>query len=161
VLSFQKIVRKNKISAEKNKTLIIELCTEVWHKGNLGALNGYFAEDVIFHRPLPGFESDPIEGRKFHAMQMGQAFSEGSGSMQAPFADGDYVFSQWSFSGKHAGVFMGIEPKGNQVSISGMEMFRIVNGKIVEYWHEENWFGFLSDLGCATKDQCPASNARR
>jgi predicted ester cyclase len=42
---------------------------------------------------------------------------------------------------------MGIAPTGKQVTLSGMMIDRIVNGKIVEEWEEWDSLGMMRQLG--------------
>ncbi len=51
------------MSAEDNKTLIREIIEEVWNRGNLAAVDRYFAPDYVDHAPLPGQGPGP-EGYK-------------------------------------------------------------------------------------------------
>ena len=37
-------------------------------------------------------------------------------------------------TGKHVGEAMGIPPSNQDVSIRGMEIWRVANGKVAEHW---------------------------
>ena len=62
-------------------------------------------------------------------------------------AEGDRVAVRWTGSGTHTGEIMGVPPSGVRVSATGIFVFHIKDGKIVEYW--ENWdtLGFLQQIG--------------
>ena len=45
--------------------------------------------------------------------------------------------------GAHQGEFMGIPPTGEQVSVKGIEIGRIKDGKFVEGWLNSDGLGFL------------------
>jgi predicted ester cyclase len=49
-------------------------------------------------------------------------------------------------SGTHRGVFMGIPPTGKQVTVPGIHIWRIKDGKIVEHWGESDWLGMMQQL---------------
>ncbi len=38
-------------------------------------------------------------------------------------------------------------PTGNRVTVTGMDMVRVAEGKIVEWWHIEDMLGMLQQLG--------------
>jgi hypothetical protein len=43
----------------------------------------------------------------------------------------------WKFTGTHQGSFFGNEPSNRQISIHGVDIFRVVNGLFTEQWHVE------------------------
>ena len=54
---------------------------------------------------------------------------------------------RFTFHGSHQGEFMGIAPTGKQVTMSGINIFRIADGKIVEMWNQEDVLGMMQQLG--------------
>ena len=42
---------------------------------------------------------------------------------------------------------MGIAPTGNRVEVSGIDILRIVDGKVVEHWGNYDDLGTLQQLG--------------
>jgi predicted ester cyclase len=49
--------------------------------------------------------------------------------------------------GTHQGTFMGIPPTGKRVKVSGIDIFRLTGGKIVERWAEIDTPGMLQQIG--------------
>lgn len=49
----------------------------------------------------------------------------------------DRAMLYWDYSGTNTGSFFGAPPSGNRVSIKGVEIFRVKDGKIVDMWHIE------------------------
>jgi steroid delta-isomerase-like uncharacterized protein len=49
-------------------------------------------------------------------------------------AEGDRVMVRWSSRGTHLGESHGLPPSGKQVTNSGINIFRIADGKIAEVW---------------------------
>jgi steroid delta-isomerase-like uncharacterized protein len=62
-------------------------------------------------------------------------------------AEGDKVIARWTSIRTQAGYFQGIPPTGKRVSMSGMTIFRLDNGKIVEEWSVSDMLGLLTELG--------------
>lgn len=60
---------------------------------------------------------------------------------------GDKVAHRWTFAGTHRGEIMGIEPTGRSVTVKGIEMNRIADGKIAESWAISDALGLLEQLG--------------
>ena len=49
--------------------------------------------------------------------------------------------------GKHEGELFGIPRTGKDIRVSGIAIWRIEDGKIVEHWHETNQLGLMQQLG--------------
>ena len=49
--------------------------------------------------------------------------------------------------GTHRGAMMGIPPTGKQVTIKGIAIHRIANGKVVENWVTMDMLSVMQQLG--------------
>jgi len=50
-------------------------------------------------------------------------------------------------TGKHDGDLMGVAPTGKQVTVSGLTLSRLSNGKVVEEYTNWDTFGMMQRLG--------------
>jgi len=62
-------------------------------------------------------------------------------------ADGDLVAASVEFGGTHRGEFQGIPPTNKRVSFTGIEVNRMVDGKVEEHWVELDLLGMMQQLG--------------
>jgi len=62
-------------------------------------------------------------------------------------AEGDKVAGRVTAYGKHEGELFGIPRTGKDIRVSGIAIWRIEDGKIVEHWHETNQLGLMQQLG--------------
>ncbi len=63
-------------------------------------------------------------------------------------AEGDRVCTRWTWNATHTGDFMGIQPTGMQVSMTGMTVHRCRDdGKLVEGWWQYDLLGLMGQLG--------------
>ncbi len=62
-------------------------------------------------------------------------------------AEGDRVVVRWSAQGSHEGELMGIPATGKPVKVTGIDISRIVAGKIVEAWGEFDGMGIMQQIG--------------
>lgn len=62
-------------------------------------------------------------------------------------AEGDKVVFRVTVHGTHKGEFKGIAPTGKQVTMTGMQIWRIEGGKIVEGWFNRDDLGLMQQLG--------------
>jgi predicted SnoaL-like aldol condensation-catalyzing enzyme len=58
----------------------------------------------------------------------------------------DYVSVRWIGSLVHAAEFMGYEPSGEAVELSGVDVFRLSDGRIAERWNHEVGLGLVEQL---------------
>jgi predicted ester cyclase len=62
-------------------------------------------------------------------------------------AEGDKVVTRWTSMGTHSGVFMGVAATGKPLTLNGIRIDRIADGKIVEMWAQLDLLGLLQQLG--------------
>ena len=55
--------------------------------------------------------------------------------------------TRWSVQGTHQGMFRGHSPTGKQMSVTGIVIDRIVDGKAVEGWMEMDTLHQMQQLG--------------
>jgi predicted ester cyclase len=53
----------------------------------------------------------------------------------------------WTAQATHLGEFQGIPPSGQPGIVSGISIFRLANGSIVECWTNYDALGLLQQLG--------------
>jgi predicted ester cyclase len=118
---------------EKNKVLVRRFLEEQF-KGNIDIIDELLAPDFVDHSLLPGQEPDR-EGYKHSTVEMNAIFSNFSITIEEQVAEGDLVSTWYTASVTHdRGPFMGIAPSGNQITFTGVNLHRVVGGKIVEEW---------------------------
>ncbi len=58
----------------------------------------------------------------------------------------DKAMVYWTFEGTHTGIFFGNQATGNKISINGVDIFRINDGKFVEQWHVEELMSLFKQM---------------
>lgn len=61
-------------------------------------------------------------------------------------AEGDFVWVLHTHTATHTGPFMNLPPTGKTAIVSGIELFRLKNGKIVEFWRKDDDASLLMQL---------------
>jgi predicted ester cyclase len=113
---------------EENKTLV-RGWIEAYNQRNLD-FDKFIASDYIDHT-----NQVDKEGLK-QLFSMGlQAFPDEQETIENIVAEGDMVWVFLSYSGTHKGEFMGFAPTGNKITAKAVDIYRIVNGKLAEYWN--------------------------
>jgi predicted ester cyclase len=75
------------------------------------------------------------------------ALSDYHETIEDIIAEGDKVWVLLTYTAIHTGEFHGIAPTGNKLKAMAVDIHRIVNGKILEYWNVTNGLDFFKPLG--------------
>lgn len=62
-------------------------------------------------------------------------------------AEGAQVVERWTIRGTHQGHFQSIPPTGKHVTYTGIDIFRIVDGKLVLVGQSVDRLGMMQQLG--------------
>ncbi len=131
--------------AEENKA-IVESIYEMFMADDWEGLADYFEPDFVDHNPEPG-QGPGFEGLRNMFREIRNGFPEFNIDVGHIIAEGEYVSTRVVFSGTHDGEYHGMPPTGNDVSIEGYEIIRLVDGKVVERWGLFDTFDFLIQVG--------------
>jgi steroid delta-isomerase-like uncharacterized protein len=71
------------------------------------------------------------------------AFSDIQITIEDLFAEGDKVAARQTLRGTHSGEFQGIPATGKTATVTGIFIFRLAGGKIVEKWAVLDQLGLL------------------
>lgn len=131
----------------ENKLILQRYFDEAWNKGNLTMLDEIVSPDYINHNPaIPGLPPGPA-GLKPILAGFRAAFPDIHFTVEEQIAEGDTVVTRWTMCGTHQGEFMGIPATHKQVKVTGIQIERLVAGKIVEHWRQSDDLGLLQQLG--------------
>ena len=104
---------------------------EVINKQNLAAADELVAENFVELDPLPG-QAQGREGLKQILAMFFAAFPDLHWTVEEDAAEGEKLWSRFTWRGTHRGDFLGIPATGNQVEVNGVVIDRIVEGKMVD-----------------------------
>ena len=133
------------MSAEENKELIRKVTEEVYSRGNIAAIDRYYAPDWVAHDAPPNAGGD----RKSLKEVLGvirSGFPDVRASIEVILAEGDLVASRTTAEGTHTREYFGVAPTGKRVTLRQLSIDRIRDGKIVESWSESCGQGFHYQL---------------
>jgi predicted ester cyclase len=69
-------------------------------------------------------------------------------SIEDEVYSGDRVVHSWKIQGKHTGTpLFGVPTTGKDLTLTGITIVRLENGKIVERWTQLDQLGLLQQLG--------------
>jgi predicted ester cyclase len=137
------------MTPEENKAIVRGLFDELFNKGNSEAANEVISSDYVDHSPIPAPMSGP-EGFAKRTVALRSAFVQVA-EFGVFLAEGDLVAFTWTFKGVHNGPFAGLEPTGKQVTLSGINVERMKEGKIVEHWSQFDLAGLMRQIQSPSK----------
>jgi steroid delta-isomerase-like uncharacterized protein len=132
------------MSTETNKAIVRRLFEELM-KGNVSVANELivtdYAQHSVFHIP------NGREGFKQFFLAFAMAVPDAQFVIEDVIAEGDKVVTRLTVTGTQTGPLQGIPPTGKKFSMKGIDIFRVVDGKIVEHWDAVDQLGMLQQLG--------------
>jgi predicted ester cyclase len=140
------------MSTEQNKAIIKKNFDILLNEGNRDIIDELYAADVIVHDPFMGTVSGIDTFRQLLGM-FDAAFPGHRVKVHHILAEGDLVSVVHTHLAKHTGQFMHLAPTGREVSVNGIEVFRLANGKIAEFWRHDDDIGLMIQLGAIPAPQ--------
>lgn len=132
---------------DDHKALIQRFFDEVFNQQSHTAADDVVAAEFVAHHPA---FPDGIRGPG-GLLQMTAMFHAGFPDLRYEVedlvAEGDRVAVRWTATGTHRGTFMAIPPTGRAMSITGMDLFRVADGRLAEAWVNSDFLGLLQQLG--------------
>jgi len=134
------------MTAEENKT-IIRRFGQLWGKENLSAIDELADPALSVYYPTLGETIHGPEAFKQFLKQFHNAFPDADITFEDEIAEDDKVVIRWTLRGTHQRELMGIQPTGMKVAFTGITIYRLASGKVVEERGEEDALGLLRQLG--------------
>lgn len=140
------------MSLERNRELVRRLIEE-----DLNVLDRSVAAEIIapdFFDPTnpPGMQHG-LEGHNAIVELFHTAFPDVRWTIDDMLAEGDRVMVVLTMTGTHRGLFFGIEPTGKRVTVRGIHVLTIRDGKISEHQGVNDDLSFMRQLGAIPGDQ--------
>lgn len=139
-------VSSQKSKSVSNRAFIKGFYDEVFDGRNLDAADELVAEGFVGH-DLPQGAPFGREGFKKYYRDIFRAFPDLEYRIEDVVADEDKAVVRWVGKGTHGGDFRDMVPTGKPVTIKGISIFRIRDGKITELWNETDVAGLIEQLG--------------
>src|ERR671933_44587 len=106
-------------TTEQNKAIVDEFIQALFTKGDVSAVD----------RSMPDLAPDAA-GFRDAAVRLRAAFPDWHSDLHLLVAEGDYVAEHFTAAGTHRGEIMGVAPTNRTVTVPGINIFRLRDGKI-------------------------------
>ena len=125
------------MSTEANKALAHRIVDEMWNTRNLNVIDEVYA---------PQFGGGHVAAKQFVEANLA-AFPDLQINIQDQVAEDDLVTTRYIMHATHQGEIANIPPTGKQFEVTGIEMHRFADGKLIELWNIVDMLGILQQVG--------------
>jgi steroid delta-isomerase-like uncharacterized protein len=136
--------RSERVRLEQQKMLVRRWIEEGFNRRNLSVVDEIFAEAFVVNGQQIG-----REGLRKSMSRHLAGFPDLHVTITDMVAEGEQVAIWYTVKGTHRGEFDGVQPTGRQVSWTGVDLFRIGGGRVVEARFLSDALGLLRQLGAA------------
>ncbi len=137
------------MSAEHNEAIVRRIYSEYLDELDPSAADELLDPDVVLHGVAAFGEGHGRENVKegFGAFLSG--FAERHTEVEDVIAQGDRIVVRHTHHLKHVDEVFGVPPTGQRLSVWGIDIFRIEDGRIAEWWVIDDTMGMMQQLGMA------------
>jgi steroid delta-isomerase-like uncharacterized protein len=127
---------------ETNKA-IVQREFDAWNQGDIDALltvlDEIYASNFVYNDPARPHVTDLASYKQWAAEECFAPFPDLDMPIEDIIAEGDKVVVRWTFTGTHIGL-------GREVTQTGISIYRIADGKVVEIWCACDMLGTIQQL---------------
>ena len=131
-----------------NKSIVRRYIEDIDNTGDVSNIEKYIAED--YTEVIEGVRYKMgIQGAREHVLGVRQVFPDLKLTIENQISEGEWVITIYSVTGtfQEDWEYLGIKSTGKQITFTGVNVDRIVGGKIIEHGGAANLLGPLLDAG--------------
>jgi predicted ester cyclase len=129
-----------------NKLIVKEYIEKVLNAGDISLVEQFVSAEYTEVFNNQRFKVG-IEGAKEHILGVRKTYPDIKLSINQLICEGDWVVTCYTMKGTHSGSWLDIKPTGKLMEITGVNVDRVVDGKIVEHGGAANMFEGLLEIG--------------
>jgi steroid delta-isomerase-like uncharacterized protein len=120
---------------------------EVWNKGRRDAISELLSPEGVLHEG----GSDSVGPGGFYPFfdRMKNTLSDIRVTVHDAIAEGDRLCVRWSCTATHTGPGLGVPATGKPIDVTGITIFRVAGGKVVEGWQNWDMLGTMQQIAGA------------
>lgn len=130
------------MSLEENKAIIHRL-VEIFNQHDVALLDELIAPDFVDH----DFQLRGLEKFKQTETINYTVFPDIHRTVQDIIAEGEKVWIRFQDTGTHIGDYRGVAPTGKKVTLTGVLIWRLIEGKVVEKEGVYDQLEFFKQVG--------------
>lgn len=128
----------------------IKFIDEIWNRANFSQLDKFiFSKYTIHHDPGDPWEFQTLDLDTFkkRVVYARAVFPDLHFTVEETIAGDDKISVRWHFQGTHKGDLPQLKATGKRVTVSGITIYCLTEGKISGHWQIMDRLGLLNQLG--------------
>ena len=144
-----------------HKAIVRRLYEDVWNKRKLELVSDLISPSHALHDNNSAGSSVGPEAYRAQIAIFLAAFPDLRFTVEDIVAEKDKVVASWTISGTHKGDLWGVRPTNKKVSMDGVTIHHLANGKIIDSYITSDALGLMRQLGAVPAPHQPKSAASR
>ena len=143
---------------EKSTNLnVIQRFYDAYNKKSEAILDEIIADNYVDYGHEPPGRG--LQGAKSDYQDFTRGFGDANFNIDEMFGSDDRVVVRWTVHGTHTGPFAGIPPTQKKITVRGISLYRLRDGKITETRNQADLLAFLTQLGAIEQKQKAAASS--
>jgi steroid delta-isomerase-like uncharacterized protein len=138
----------------KTNLSVVRRFYDAYNKKDEKILDEIMADDYVDHGHQPLGQG--VLGAKSDHREIARAFQDARFDIDEMFAADDRVAVRWTLNATHTGPFAGLSPTQKKITVPGISLYRLRDGKITETRNSADLFGMFTQLGAIGKPKLAA-----
>ena len=131
---------------EENKRTVRDFIERIVNTGDVSNIADFVSPDCVETDGKVRVVSG-IEGMAEHVRGVRNTYADLHLTIERQIGEGDWVVTQVTARGVHRGTWLGMKPTNKQVVMTGVNVDKVVNGRIVEHGGAANMLEALLEVG--------------
>ena len=129
-----------------NKRVVKDYIEKVINTGNVKLIPQFISSDYVEIYKNKKYAIG-IESAKEHVTGVRNTYPDLNLSIDLQIEEGEWIATCYTMTGTHTGLWMGIRPTGKKIEVTGINIDKIINNKIVEHGGAANMLDGLLEIG--------------
>jgi len=144
-----------------NKAIVRRLYEEVWNKRKVELLDELISPSHALQGPHFSGSAIGPEAYELRVSEFCVGFPDLHWTIEDTVAENEKVVARWTFSGTHKGDYMGVPATNKKVSVDGMTIHHMADGKIMDSYSTWDALDLMQQLGVVPAIGHPKGTAAR
>jgi len=134
---------------------VVQRFYDAYNKKNEAILNEVIADDYIDYGHQPPGRG--VQGAKSDRQEIARAFEDARFDIDEMFGADDRAVVRWTLHATHTGPFAELSPTQKKITVRGISLYRLRDGKIAETRNLADLSALFTQLGTIEQKQYVAA----
>ena len=141
----------------KSNLNVVQRFYDAYNTKHEAILNEVIADDYVDYGHQPPGRG--VQGAKSDHQDIGRAFEDARFDIDEIFGADDRVTVRWTLHATHTGPFAGISPTQKKITVHGISLYQLRDGKITETRNQADLLALFTQLGTIERKQNLAASS--